>query len=75
MNDDDSEKIANLERRIIEMNNELKKTNILANQNLPILVKTIFLFLFFLIMAILKPELVIKIVEIFIKSFGAMVTQ
>ena len=75
MNDDDSEKIANLERRITEMNTELQKTNILANQNLPILVKTIFLFLFFLIMAILKPELVIKIVEIFIKSFGAVVTQ
>lgn len=71
----DREKIQELEKRIDAMNAELEKSNILANKNLPILVKTVFLFLFFLIMAILKPELVIKIVEIFIKSFGAMVVQ
>ena len=71
----DTEKIQELEKRIDAMNAELEKSNILANKNLPILVKTVFLFLFFLIMAILKPELVIKIVEIFIKSFGAVVVQ
>jgi hypothetical protein len=71
----DTDKIQELEKRIDAMNTELEKSNILANKNLPILVKTVFLFLFFLIMAILKPELVIKIVEIFIKSFGAVVTQ
>ena len=67
MNDDELEE---LKKRIDLLNDELKKSNIIGNKNLPILVKSFFVFLFFLIMGFLKPDLVIKIVELIIKSFG-----
>ena len=67
MNDDELEE---LKKRIDLLNEELKKSNIIGNKNLPILVKSFFVFLFFLIMGFLKPDLVIKIVELIIKSFG-----
>ena len=67
MNDDELEE---LKKRIDLLNEELKKSNIIGNKNLPILVKSFFVFLFFLIMGFLKPDLVIKIVEFIIRSFG-----
>ena len=67
MNDDELEE---LKKRIDLLNDELKKSNIIGNKNLPILVKSFFVFLFFLIMGFLKPDLVIKIVELIIRSFG-----
>ena len=67
MNDDELEE---LKKRIDLLNEELKKSNIIGNKNLPILVKSFFVFLFFLIMGFLKPDLVIKIFELIIKSFG-----
>ena len=67
MNDDELEE---LKKRIDLLNDELQKTNMIGNKNLPILVKSFFVFLFFLIMGFLKPDLVIKIVELIIKSFG-----
>ena len=67
MNDDELEE---LKKRIDLLNDELQKSNIIGNKNLPILVKSFFVFLFFLIMGFLKPDLVIKIFELIIKSFG-----
>ena len=67
MNDDELEE---LKKRIDLLNDELKKSNIIGNKNLPILVKSFFVFLFFLIMGYLKPDLILKIVELIIKSFG-----
>jgi hypothetical protein len=68
----DNHEINELEKRIELLRFELQKTNLIGNKNLPILAKTFFMFLFFIIMAFLKPELVIKIVEIIINSFGAV---
>jgi hypothetical protein len=70
----DNEEINALEKRIELLNTELQRTNLLGNKNLPALVKYIFLFVFFLIMSFLKPDLVIKIVEIFINSFSTIKT-
>ena len=67
MNDDELDE---LKKRIDLLNDELKKSNIIGNKNLPILVKSFFVFLFFLIMGYLKPDLILKIVELIIKSFG-----
>ena len=67
MNDDELEE---LKKRIDLLNDELQKSNIIGNKNLPILVKSFFVFLFFLIMGYLKPDLILKIVELIIKSFG-----
>ena len=67
MNDDELEE---LKKRIDLLNEELKKSNIIGNKNLPILVKSFFVFLFFLIMGYLKPDLILKIVELIIRSFG-----
>ena len=68
----DNHEINELEKRIELLRSELEKTNLIGNKNLPALAKTFFMFLFFIIMAFLKPELVIKIVEIIINSFGAV---
>jgi hypothetical protein len=68
----DNEEIDALEKRIDLLNAELQKSNMIANKNLPVLAKTFFIFLFFMIMSFLKPELVIKIIEILINSFGAI---
>lgn len=65
-------RIDELEKRIDLLNLELEKSNLLANKNLPILVRIFFIFLFFLIMGIFKPDLVIKIIEISINSIGAL---
>lgn len=70
MNDDDKEAIEALEKRINALNEELQKTNLLGNKNLPLLVKSFFTFIFLIIMSFLKPDLVIKIIEVIIKSFG-----
>ena len=67
MNDDELEE---LKKRIDLLNDELQKSNIIGNKNLPILVKSFFVFLFFLIMGYFKPDLILKIVELIIKSFG-----
>jgi hypothetical protein len=68
----DNEEIDALEKRIDLLNTELQRTNLLGNKNLPTLVKSFFIFVFFLIMSFLKPDLVIKIVEIFIHSFSSV---
>jgi hypothetical protein len=74
LNDDDhKESIEALEKRINALNEELQKTNLLGNKNLPMLVKSFFAFIFLIIMSFLKPDLVVKIVEIIIKSFGVEV--
>ena len=52
------------------LNEQLSKSNLIANNNLPIMIKSFFVFLFFLIMGFLKPDLVIKIIEMLIKAFG-----
>ena len=65
-------KLEELKQRIDMLNAELQKTNIIGNKNLPILVKSFFIFLFFLIMSFLKPDLVIKIVELIINSLGVL---
>lgn len=57
--------IDELEKRIDLLNKELKKTNLIGNKNLPAIAKTFFIFLFFIIMSFLKPDLVIKIIELF----------
>lgn len=67
-----NEEIEKLEKRIDLLNEELKKTNLIGNKNLPTLVKSFFIFVFFVIMSFLKPDLVIKIFEIFINAFGAV---
>jgi hypothetical protein len=66
MNDD--EKIDALEKRIDLLNAELKKSNIIGNKNLPIIVKSFFVLIFFLIMGVLRPDLEIKIIEMIINS-------
>jgi hypothetical protein len=66
----DNPKIDELEKRIEALNNELQKTNMMGNKNLPIIVKSFFVFLFLIIMGIIKPELVIKIFEMLIASFS-----
>jgi hypothetical protein len=68
----DNQEINELEKRIELLRSELQKTNLIGNKNLPVLAKTFFMFLFFIIMAFLKPELVVKIIEIIINSFGAV---
>ena len=65
-------KLEELKQRIDMLSVELQKTNIIGNKNLPILVKSFFIFLFFLIMSFLKPDLVIKIVELIINSLGVL---
>lgn len=64
------EKIEELNKRIDMLNEQLSKSNLIANNNLPIMIKSFFVFLFFLIMGFLKPDLVIKIIEMLIKAFG-----
>ena len=64
------EKIEELNKRIDMLNEQLSKSNLIANKNLPIIIKSFFVFLFFLIMGFLKPDLVIKIIEMLIKAFG-----
>jgi hypothetical protein len=64
-------KIEELEKRLNALNEELQKSNMIANKNLPLLVKSFFVFLFFLIMSFLKPDLVIKIIQMILNSFGA----
>jgi len=66
----DNPKIDELEKRIEALNNELQKANMIGNKNLPIIVKSFFVFLFLIIMGIIKPELVIKIFEMLIASFS-----
>jgi hypothetical protein len=66
------EEMEKLKKSVELLQEELKKSNIIANKNLPSLAKAFFVFLFFIIMSFLKPELVIKIVEVFINSFGAV---
>lgn len=68
----DNPEIDELEKRIEALNTELQKTNMMGNKNLPAIVKSFFIFLFFLIMGFLKPDLVIKIIELVINSFGAV---
>lgn len=68
----DNPEIDELEKRIEALNSELQKTNMMGNKNLPAIVKSFFIFLFFLIMGFLKPDLVIKIIELVINSFGAV---
>ena len=68
----DNPEIDELEKRIEALNAELQKTNMIGNENLPAIVKSFFIFLFFLIMAFLKPDLVIKIIELIINSFGVV---
>jgi hypothetical protein len=63
-------KLDELEKRIEALNNELQKANMIGNKNLPIIVKSFFVFLFLIIMGIIKPELVIKIFEMLIASFS-----
>lgn len=70
----DNENIDALEKKIDLLNEELKKTNLIGNKNLPIIAKTFFIFLFFLIMSFLKPDLVIKIIELFGNSAGIIKT-
>jgi hypothetical protein len=64
-------KIEELEKRIDSLNEELQKSNMIANKNLPILVKSFFVFLFFVVMGFLKPDLIIKIIQMILNSFGA----
>lgn len=69
----ENEEIDALEKRIDLLNAELQKTNLIGNKNLPIIIKTVFIFIFFTIMGFLRPELVEKIFEIFaIKMIGIM---
>jgi hypothetical protein len=69
---DKEEETEKLKKSIDLLQEELKKTNIIGNKNLPILAKTVFLFVFFIIMSFFKPDLVIKIVEVFANAFGAV---
>ena len=66
----DNHEINELEKRIELLRSELEKTNLIGNKNLPSLAKIVFLFLFFVIMWCSRPDLVIKIIETFINSFG-----
>jgi hypothetical protein len=58
------EDMEKLKKSIELLQEELKKSNLLANKNLPIVIKYVFILLFFSIMGVLKPELVTKIFEI-----------
>jgi hypothetical protein len=66
----DNHEINELEKRIELLRSELEKTNLIGNKNLPSLAKIVFLFFFFVIMWCTRPDLVIKIIETFINSFG-----
>lgn len=67
----DNEKINELEKRIELLRSELQKTNLVGNKNLPIIIKYLFIFVFFVVMLITKPDLVEKIFEIFaVKAVG-----
>lgn len=68
----DNHEINELEKRIELLRFELQKTNLIGNKNLPALAKIVFLFIFFVIMWCSRPDLVIKIMEAFINSFGAI---
>ena len=68
----DNHEINELEKRIELLRSELQKTNLIGNKNLPILAKIVFSFLFFTIVLFTKPELIEKIVTIFVNSFGAV---
>lgn len=67
----DNEEINKLEKRIELLRSELQKTNLIGNKNLPIIIKYLFIFVFFIVMLITKPDLVGKIFEIFaVKAVG-----
>lgn len=55
-----------LKKRIDLLNEELKKTNVIGNKNLPTIIKYVFVFVFLLITLFYRPELVEKVFEIFI---------
>lgn len=65
-----NKEIEQLKQKIENLSQELEKTNIIGNKNMPILVKYFFVFLFFLIMGFLKPDLILKIIEIIVKAIG-----
>lgn len=68
----DNHEINELEKRIELLRSELQKTNLIGNKNLPILAKIVFSFIFFTIVLFTKPELIEKIIAIFVNSFGAV---
>ena len=69
----DNHEINELEKRIELLRSELQKTNLIGNKNLPIIIKYLFIFVFFVVMLITKPDLVEKIFQIFaVKAVGIM---
>lgn len=67
----DNHEINELEKRIELLRSELQKTNLIGNKNLPIIIKYLFIFVFFVVMLITKPDLVEKIFQIFaVKAVG-----
>jgi hypothetical protein len=67
----DNNEINELEKRIELLRSELQKTNLIGNKNLPIIIKYLFVFVFFIVMLITKPDLVEKIFQIFaVKAVG-----
>ena len=75
MESDTEEEITKLKKSIELLNEELQKSNIIANKNLPTIIKYVFILLFFLIMGILKPELVTKIIEVTINTQSAGIVK
>jgi hypothetical protein len=69
---DKEDEMEKLKKSIELLQEELKKTTLIGNKNLPVLAKTFFLFVFFIIMSFFKPDLVIKIVELFTNAFGTV---
>ena len=61
----DNPEINELVKQINLLNDELKKTNVIGNKNLPIIIKYVFILVFFLIMSFFRPELVETVFEIF----------
>lgn len=69
----DNHEINELEKRIELLRSELQKTNLIGNKNLPIIIKYLFIFVFFVVMLITKPDLVEKIFQIFaVKAVGVI---
>jgi hypothetical protein len=72
---DTEEEITKLKKSIELLNGELQKSNIIANKNLPIIIKYVFILLFFLIMSVLKPELITKIIQVVINTQSAGIVK